>query len=120
MKKFAECGCGCETKFPTNRMIIVQIMGQRYMVLPKHQSRLANEINIAQKLSNTITWLHNAPITVRWKYAESVYLAQIELRTRLEGKEKAIRAAKNSWWMLVLPIWFTLGVKSFASWLKSL
>jgi hypothetical protein len=120
MKKSAECACGCGSEFPTNRMSVVHIMGKRYVVLTKHQARITKEMHLGQKLTNTVIWLASQPIAVRWKHAEAVYLAQIELRTRLEGKKAAVRAARNSWWMLVLPIWFTLGVKTFTLWLKSL
>ena len=112
MKKVVECACGCETEFPTNRMSVVHIMGNRYVVLTRHQARIAKEIHLGQRLASTIIWLATQPITVRWKYAEPVYQAQIELRTRLDGKKKALKVAKNSWWMLILPKWFTLWLKS--------
>ncbi|TSA41002.1 MAG: hypothetical protein D4R57_01145 [Verrucomicrobiales bacterium] len=110
--KFAECACGCETQFHITKMEIVWIDRKRYLVHPKHKTRISKEVGLAQKLENTLVWLYDQPIIVRWKHAEAVYRAQIELRTQLEGEKEAIRKAKNAWWMLVLPIWFTTWLKS--------
>lgn len=64
---------------------------------------MAREINLSLKMEKTIRWLATQPYGVRRQWAGTIYQAQLDLRTRLQGEDVAKKIARHSWWMLVTP-----------------
>jgi hypothetical protein len=114
------CECGCGNVEKMSRTTVVQAKyhqhsgkehriagGKRWRVRKACEAGFLRELELLNAFKTMVEILADKPMWRRWRYAWSVYTAQVAINERTKGKRAARRTGYRSAIMLCTPTWFS-------------